>query len=238
MSHVGLNLPDKELDLLCSTLDAVQERHDLNRRDAMCLIFWMGTEGLYGTKPDDIHCREKVEEAKQTIREILDGASGRSRTGGFLYFVESEENSLFKIGMTRGSPMKRLPTIQTGCPYEIRLHSAIYYENCHKKEREFHNLLAEYRTRGEWYKIDVLILEELIIQEITKSHISDTNASADTIVPTRIIEEADHRLTRIGITLSDRTWPWFGDDSQEPDPDTDIGLDIEGDPNQHKRRVQ
>ena len=222
MSHVGLNLSVGKIDLLCSTLDAVQKRHDLNRSDAMCLIFWMGAEGLYGTKPDDAHYQEKVEEAKQAIREILDGASGRSKTGGFLYFIKSEKDNLFKIGITRGSPMKRLPTIQTGCPYEIRLHSAIYYENCHEKEREFHNLLAEYRTRGEWYKIDILILEELIIQEITKSHISDTNTSTDTIVPTHIMEEADRRLARAGITLADRRWPWFDDDAQETSAVPDI----------------
>lgn len=226
MSHGGINLSDKEIDLLCSTLDAVQKRHDLNRRDAMSLIFWMGAEGLYGTKPDDIRCQEKVEEAKQVIQEILGKASGRSRTGGFLYFVESKENSLFKIGMTRGSPMKRLPTIQTGCPYEISLHSAIYYENCHEKEREFHNLLAEYRTHGEWYKIDILTLEELITQEVTRLHISDMNAATDMMVPSHIMEEVDHRLAGIGIALSERSWPWGDDDSQEPGPDIDIGADI------------
>jgi len=219
--RIGINISDKSLDSLCSTLDIVQKRHDISRRDATRLLFWAGVKGIYETKPESDHCQEKVEEADQSIQEILNGVSKRSRTGGFLYFVEAKENSLFKIGMTRGSPLRRLPTIQTGCPYEIRLHSALYYDDCHEKEREFHRLLAGYRTRGEWYKIDVLILEELITQEVMRSHISDVNPLADTVVPFHIIGEAERRLAKIGITLSDGLWPWNEDAPQEPDIDTD-----------------
>lgn len=124
-----------------------------------------------------------------------------TKVRGFLYFVESKKNGLFKIEVTRESPLGRLLMIQAGCPYEAKVHSALYYEDCHEKECEFRNLLVKYKACGEWYEIDVSVLEELIIQEIVRSRISDINILTDAIVPSYIMEEAGHRLAKINIAL-------------------------------------
>ena len=61
----------------------------------------------------------------------------------------------FKIGVTKGSPMKRIKSLQTGCSNEIIL---IYtYESKHylKIESFLHRKYRQYSTNGgtEWFEL-------------------------------------------------------------------------------------
>lgn len=222
--RIGMSLTRKEADAYCCALDTAQERYGLSRREAMDWFFALALKYAYDMQPENEAAREKIQELRRRIENLESKSStvSEKKTGGFLYFIKAKDN-LFKIGVTKKSPARRLSTLQTGCPYEIKLHVALYYDNCREKEREFHKLLAQYRSYGEWYEIDILMLDELIVQELTRSHISDVNCLADTTMPMYIIEETNRRLAAIGIALFPGGWPWDENTPREPNADIEPG---------------
>lgn len=202
------DLNAKEIGEICQGLDSVQKKYNLNRADAVSLLVLTGAVAVSELEPvKSPRLQELLEEIKQWLPEIKARKSAE-KAEGFLYFVKAHGN-LFKIGVTKKSPLKRLPMIQTGCPYKIELHAALYYEDRWQREREFHRWLAPYRTQGEWYEIDESILEELIIQEITKSYIAlDQSPLMDVIAPAHVLHEAERRLVDSGFDLRRGAWCW------------------------------
>ncbi|WWT39894.1 hypothetical protein [Microcystis phage Mwe-JY08] len=59
-----------------------------------------------------------------------------------------------KIGIS-GSPLKRLRTLQTGCPLPLRIVFLMGVPDrlAIKIERAAHKALADYRLNGEWFKV-------------------------------------------------------------------------------------
>lgn len=78
---------------------------------------------------------------------------------GYVYFVEIPDGPI-KVGIAK-NVKKRLETIRTHCPYEIRLLAAI--PGGRARERELHAALSDYRMRGEWFAADArpVVLEML-----------------------------------------------------------------------------
>lgn len=67
----------------------------------------------------------------------------------FIFFV-SFEYYFVKIGHSK-NPIKRIKSIQTGCPFPLKI---INIERGGlTEEREYHKKFAEYNTNGEWFKI-------------------------------------------------------------------------------------
>lgn len=72
-----------------------------------------------------------------------------------LYFIGSQEMEFVKIGWST-SPIDRLATMQTGCPYTMRLYMALFSRKdiIIALEWETHRALTEmgYHYRGEWFE--------------------------------------------------------------------------------------
>ena len=186
----------KELNHLCGLLDQIQEHAGISRHGALAWLLLFGARETAGLSWGDAGVTGN-NMMQDTVKIILTYPA--EKTEGFLYFIKVKEDDLFKVGHTRKSPLRRLPMIQTGCPYEIELHMAVHFRDCHKKEREFHGLLAQYNTHGEWYEIDTRAIEELVTQEIVREHIASVNTVSDTILPSHVVSEIERRLASIGL---------------------------------------
>lgn len=79
----------------------------------------------------------------------------------YLYILRAKENrngkkSIIKIGMSN-NPKKRIANLQTACPYELEIITAIKCldrEHCLNVERVAHKLYRKNRMRGEWFLVD------------------------------------------------------------------------------------
>lgn len=76
-----------------------------------------------------------------------------------VYCMESE--GFYKIGVTRYGIRKRLQSIQTGNPFEVKLLWAKRTNNMGKYERTIHQQLKDSHVRGEWYAIPRVLALEL-----------------------------------------------------------------------------
>jgi hypothetical protein len=70
---------------------------------------------------------------------------------GVIYFAEQIGGSLVKIGWTKGCPKRRVQSLQTGSPVELRLLGTIPAESI-EDEKRLHTQFAELRVKGEWFK--------------------------------------------------------------------------------------
>ena len=66
-----------------------------------------------------------------------------------IYAVRALETPYIKFGIARGIE-RRLTTMQTGCPYELRAVAFADWPN--QAERQIHAFLKADRVRGEWFK--------------------------------------------------------------------------------------
>lgn len=73
----------------------------------------------------------------------------------YLLKIDTDDKRLYKIGSTRNSIQKRIKSLQTGCPYEIKL--VDYYESNYGQliERTIHNNYSYMKTHGEWFQLDI-----------------------------------------------------------------------------------
>ena len=73
----------------------------------------------------------------------------------YLLKIDTPDKRLYKIGSTRSSILNRIQSLQTGCPYEIKL--VEYYESEFGQlvERSLHNRFSYQRTFGEWFELDL-----------------------------------------------------------------------------------
>jgi hypothetical protein len=67
---------------------------------------------------------------------------------GFVYFVQSGDDGLIKIGYT-SDIRKRISSIKTCTPTPIKLLG--YIEGDYLTERELHKKFKKYNSRGEWF---------------------------------------------------------------------------------------
>ena len=78
---------------------------------------------------------------------------------GMVYCMESE--GFYKIGVTRYGIRKRMQSIQTGNPFEVKLMWVKRTNNMGKYERTIHQQLKDSHVRGEWYAIPKVLALEL-----------------------------------------------------------------------------
>lgn len=85
----------------------------------------------------------------EDLREI-ETIFGKSK--GFVYFIGigGEYITHVKIGFTAKNPYTRLASLQTGCPFKLRMLGFVYGNA--DRERELHGVLKEYRVEGEWFE--------------------------------------------------------------------------------------
>ena len=71
---------------------------------------------------------------------------------GCVYIIGNRDRGLCKIGFSM-SPMKRMETLQTGCPFELSMLAR--FENRGRSfERLLHERAQPYHERGEWFRIE------------------------------------------------------------------------------------
>jgi hypothetical protein len=66
----------------------------------------------------------------------------------YVYVIGNLENSICKIGYSK-SPVSRLKTIQTGCPY--KLHFIVIVKGNISIESQLHEKYRKYKSNGEWF---------------------------------------------------------------------------------------
>ena len=76
-----------------------------------------------------------------------------------VYCVECE--GFYKIGVTSYGIRKRLQSIQTGNPFEVKIVWVKRTNNVGKYERMLHQQLKNNHVRGEWYAIPKVLAKEL-----------------------------------------------------------------------------
>lgn len=73
---------------------------------------------------------------------------------GFLYAISAGEEYI-KLGRSSHFPSKRLSTIQTGCPLQLRLCGYIELtDDVYIREHYIHSVFKTHHLRGEWFKIN------------------------------------------------------------------------------------
>lgn len=85
---------------------------------------------------------------------------------GFIYYVMSSETCRMKIGFTRGHPIKRLKSLQTGSPTKLGV--VAYHPGDEETERKLHAEFKADRLHGEWFDIsDDLIVHMASVYNMT-----------------------------------------------------------------------
>ena len=72
----------------------------------------------------------------------------------FVYLLCDVASNLYKIGVSRENPYKRISQLQTGNGNEIHLISYHKTEYPFKLEKHLHFVYGDKRKNGEWFKLD------------------------------------------------------------------------------------
>lgn len=67
-----------------------------------------------------------------------------------VYFVTA--GPFVKIGTTNGDPAARIASLQTGCPYEMRM--VAFVHGGRAEESVYHERFGAYHERGEWFRLE------------------------------------------------------------------------------------
>ena len=68
---------------------------------------------------------------------------------GTIYYIRCSETNFIKIGYTRGNPLSRMASLQTGTPSKLAIMAV--HPGTMDMERKIHEKLAAHRVRGEWF---------------------------------------------------------------------------------------
>lgn len=70
---------------------------------------------------------------------------------GYVYFITLGEPAIWvKIGFTASNPFARMKSLQTGCPYPMKMYGFIL--SAWGIEQDLHSVLKVYRKQGEWFE--------------------------------------------------------------------------------------
>lgn len=75
-----------------------------------------------------------------------------------ILYVIGQDAGPFKVGVT-SNVQRRMSSIQTGCPFPLKLMYSLETEAAELREKEVHANLSPFRTSGEWFDapIDLII---------------------------------------------------------------------------------
>lgn len=74
------------------------------------------------------------------------------KSGAEFYDSEGKHFNYYKIGVSN-SPVNRLKTLQTGCPFLIYLQHTFATKKAYKVEKKLHKKVAKYSANGEWFRV-------------------------------------------------------------------------------------
>jgi len=92
------------------------------------------------------------EDTRKKTKEEIEIESMARVSVGYVYFIKSSD--MVKIGFST-DVVNRLSNLKVGNPFGSRLVAAI--PGTEDTEAYFHKMFAEYRSQGEWFRIDGLL---------------------------------------------------------------------------------
>jgi hypothetical protein len=92
---------------------------------------------------------ERLEHALKYADRLKQERINRPRKG-FVYIIQCHE--YVKVGIADKVAI-RLSSLQTGCPYELRLLASWRSECAERDESRLHSLWKRYEVRGEWFNV-------------------------------------------------------------------------------------
>ena len=122
------------------------------------------------------HKRYSCERARRNVKSVKDRRKAHMKRidmtdngGSYVYIIhETLDYESCKIGKA-DDPFKRLGSLQGGNKRCLVIHKAYELpnaESAHFIESEAHKDLAEYKIRGEWYKVPLGLAREIIESRI------------------------------------------------------------------------
>jgi uncharacterized C2H2 Zn-finger protein len=103
----------------------------------------------------------KVELLEKEMKEHITKDIGIGIGIGYVYFINMENTTKFKIGYTKKEPKKRMSNLQIGCPSKLVLFKFIICDDPYKLEQYLHECFAENNIRGEWYDMKHEDIEDI-----------------------------------------------------------------------------
>ena len=88
--------------------------------------------------------------------DIASCDNGQSKdASGFIYviFIDTKNGIFYKVGKSN-SPMARISSHQTSCPFEVKVAGIYFSSDMGNEEREIHAMFSHKRVRGEWFRLD------------------------------------------------------------------------------------
>ena len=104
----------------------------------------------------DFGCNE--EQKKETKPPVLKTWSISDVNGPLVYFIQQGKTGPIKIGYTDGELKKRIRSLQTANPSQLRCIGYVK-PGTTETECDLHYEFSKYRMAGEWFKPDISILE-------------------------------------------------------------------------------
>lgn len=106
-----------------------------------------------------LHLSQKKDISTEWIKE--NGTPKEKDLSGFVYLVQATKTNFYKIGLSK-DPLKRLSSIQTGTPFEVKIIHRLYSLNCVLLEKALHDYYQAYWLRGEWFDFPVSVVKEFV----------------------------------------------------------------------------
>jgi hypothetical protein len=72
---------------------------------------------------------------------------------GYVYLIEDRNNNTYKIGVTKGDPIKRLKKLQTGNSCTLEIKHLYECEYPYRLESMLHTHYKQYNEINEWFAL-------------------------------------------------------------------------------------
>lgn len=149
-----------------------------------------------------------------------------------IYIARAEGLNALKVGFTQCAwgLFKRINSLQTACPVPLRVVAAIT-EGTMAQEKALHDLMTEWRMRGEWFKsnpvLEKLIAEypvdESVVYLPSKGPVATNSYSPLSLAKLPDVPRGDIALTRaqeavlhfVSSHITERGYPPTGREIQE-----------------------
>lgn len=82
--------------------------------------------------------------------------------GGYVYLIADEDETVYKIGVTRNIKSKRLKALQTGNKSKLKMVNNFFCDYPFRLEKMLHRHFHEYEELGEWFSLSKEMAEEFI----------------------------------------------------------------------------
>ena len=113
-------------------------------------------------KTDKTYQRSAINESlKASLQRRLSTGAYSKPENGYVYLVHCVGTDFYKIGISKISYEARLSTMQSGCPYELRLLKTAHSTRYKEVEKILHSKFRKFRVRGEWFVFSQEQMEEI-----------------------------------------------------------------------------